>query len=217
MIKELLFMSDIFDKYYKHYDEWYEKNKCAYLSELEAIEKVLPKSGRGLEIGVGTARFAHPLGIAIGIDPAKNMVRIAKQRGVDVLVGYGECLSFKDTTFDYIAIIITLCFVKDPLKVLKETRRVLKKHGRVIICIIDKNSFLGEYHQKKKSIFYKEAHFFSVEELTKFLKTMGFNTSLYYQTISTLPDEMNSIEKPQRGYGRGSFVAVRAKKSLESN
>jgi len=210
-------MSNIFDKHYKQYDAWYEKNKCAYLSELEAIKKVLPKSGRGLEIGVGTGRFAHPLGIAIGIDPAKNMVEIAKQRGVDVLVGSGECLSFKNTTFDYVAIIITLCFVKDPLKVLKETRRVLKKHGKVIICIIDKNSFLGEYYQKKKSIFYHEAHFFSTEEVIVLLKTMGFNTSLYYQTIFTFPDKMNSIEKPQRGYGRGSFVIIRAKKLLESN
>ena len=60
-------MSRIFEKYYNQYDLWYEKNEFTYLSELEAIREVLPKSGRGLEIGVGTGRFAQSLGIAIGI------------------------------------------------------------------------------------------------------------------------------------------------------
>ncbi len=36
-------MSDFFDKHYKRYDVWYNKNKLAYLSELEAAKKVLPK------------------------------------------------------------------------------------------------------------------------------------------------------------------------------
>ena len=61
------------------------------------------------------------------------------------------------------------------------------------------------------------AHFFGAEELTELLKTMEFNAFSYYQTIFTLPNKMNSIEKPQRGYGRGSFVVMRAEKSLESN
>jgi len=79
---------NIFDKFYKKYDAWYERNKFAYLSELEAIKKVLPKKGKGLEIGVGTARFAKPLGIKYGIDPSKKMLEIAKKR--DVKLGYGE-------------------------------------------------------------------------------------------------------------------------------
>lgn len=210
-------MSTIFNKYYKQYDAWYEKNKYAYLSELEAIKKVLPKSGRGLEIGVGTGRFAHPLGITIGIDPAKNMIKIARQRGVDVLAGSGESLSFKNTTFDYVVIIITLCFVKDPSKVLQETNRVLKKHGKVIICIIDKNSFLGKYYLKKKSIFYHRAHFFSAEELTELLKTMGFNITSHYQTMFTFPDKMNSIDQPQRGFSRGGFIIMSAQKSFKKS
>jgi len=77
----------IFDKYYKKYDLWYERNRFAYLSELEAIKKVLPKKGKGLEIGVGTARFAKPLGIKYGIDPSKKMLEIAKKKGVNVRLG----------------------------------------------------------------------------------------------------------------------------------
>ena len=72
-------MSNIFDRYYKRYDAWYNKNKFAYLSELEAIKELLPKKGKGLEIGVGTARFAAPLGITTGVDPSENMLKIAKK------------------------------------------------------------------------------------------------------------------------------------------
>ncbi len=55
-------MSSIFDKYNKKYDAWYDRNKFAYLSELEAIKRVLPEKGYGVEIGVGSGRFAAPLG-----------------------------------------------------------------------------------------------------------------------------------------------------------
>ena len=208
-------MINIFERYYKRYDSWYDRNKFVYLSELEAIRKVLPKEGKGLEIGVGTGRFADGLGIKFGIDPSKNMLKIAKQRGIDARLGFGEYLAFKDATFDYAAIIITLCFVKDPQKVLKEARRVLKRHGKIIVGIIDKDSFLGKFYQKKKSVFYKGANFFSVKEVIDLLGIVGFSKFYYYQTVFKLLDEIDSTEKPQKSFGRGGFVAISATKSLE--
>lgn len=203
-------MNPVFDRYYKKYDAWYEKNKFAYLSELEALKKVLPKRGRGLEIGVGTGRFAASLGIATGIDPSKNMLRIAEKRGVDTQVGSGEHLPFGNSAFDYAVIIITICFVENPLRVLKETRRVLKKNGKIIIGIIDKDSFLGKFYRKKKSIFYQEANFFSVKEITDLLKTAKFSRFSYYQVLFELPNEINSIEKSRKGFGKGGFVIISA-------
>ena len=44
---------NIFYSYYKKYGAWYDKNKFAYLSEVEVVKKVLPQRGKGLEIGVG--------------------------------------------------------------------------------------------------------------------------------------------------------------------
>ena len=204
-------MSD-FDKNYKRYDSWYEKNKYVYLSELEAIKKVVPKSGKGLEIGVGTGRFAEPLGIKNGVEPSKNMAHIARERGIDVKIGIGEKIPFRNTTFDYVAIIITLCFVQNPQKVLKESRRVLKKKGKLIIGIIDKNSFLGKLYQKKKSAFYKQAHFFSATEVTELLKATGFNRFSYYETLFKHPRKTTSVEKPRKGCGKGSFVVISSQK-----
>jgi len=205
-------MSDVFGKHYKKYDAWYDKHKFAFLSELEAIKKILPRDEKGLEIGVGTGRFASGLGIKYGVDPSKNMLKIAKKRGIDVHRAQGERLPFDSSALDYITIIITLCFVKDPVKVLIEAKRVLKKRGKVIIGIIDKDSFLGRFYQGKKSLFYRQAHFFGVKEVTDLLKMSGFGRISYYQTIYKFPDKMHSVEKPKKGFGKGAFVVISGEK-----
>jgi len=204
-------MNYIFDRHYKKYDAWYDKHKFAFLSELAAIKKVLPRNKKGLEIGVGTGRFAAVLKTDIGIEPSNSMLEIARRRGVDARWGYGERLPFFNETFGYVSIIISLCFMSSPLRVLKEARRVLKKNGRIIIGIVDKKSFLGEFYRSKKSVFYKQARFFGVKEATDLLKKSGFAAFRYYQTISVLPDKMNSVEEPKKGFGEGGFVVISAK------
>jgi len=201
-------MSNVFDRYYKKYDAWYDRNKFAYLSKLRAIEKVLPKRGKGLEIGVGTGRFAAPLGIKSGVDPSKNMRDIARQRKIDAQFGFGEHLPFRSGTFDYVAIIITLCFVQNPMKVLKETKRVLKTNGKAIIGIIGKDSFLGIHYRKKKSIFYRQANFFNVKKVTELLEKTDFSRFSYYQTLYKLPNKIKSVQKPQKGFDKGGFVVI---------
>jgi ubiquinone/menaquinone biosynthesis C-methylase UbiE len=205
-------MRDVFDKHYKKYDAWYDNHKFAFLSELNAIRKVLPRNKKGLEIGVGTGRFASGLGIEYGVDPSENMLKIARKRGIDARRASGERLPFDSSTFDYAVVIITLCFVKDPVKVLIEAKRVLRKRGKIIIAIIDKDSFLGRFYQGEKSLFYRQAHFFGVKEVTNLLKMSGFGRITYYQTIYKFPDKINSVEKSKKGFGEGGFVVLSAKK-----
>jgi hypothetical protein len=67
---EFLFdMTNIFEESAQEYDEWYAQNEFAYLSELAAIKAFMPTEGHGLEIGVGTGRFAAALGIKVGVEP----------------------------------------------------------------------------------------------------------------------------------------------------
>jgi len=205
-------MNSVFDLYSKQYDAWYSRHEFAFLSEIEAIKKVLPPAGNGLEIGVGTGRFASSLGIATGVDPSREMLRIAKERSVNTHLGFGEMLPFPNEVFDYAAVIITLCFVRNPKKVIEEAYRVLKKSGKVIIGIVDRESFLGKFYQHKESVFYKKARFFSVIEVTELLEESDFSSFSYYQTISILPNDMKSVEKPKKGFGKGGFVVIAAKK-----
>jgi len=205
-------LSGIFDEYYREYDLWYERNKLAYLSELEAVKIALPEEGRGLEVGVGTGRFASRLGIPYGIDPSFRMAKFAEDRGVRVIVARGEEMPFKDDEFDYALIAITLCFVRDPERVIRETRRVLRDGGRIIVAIIDRDSFLGRAYQVKKSKFYEEARFFSVDEVVNLLGESGFDDFSLLQTIFRFPHELEEVERVEVGYGRGGFVVISARK-----
>ncbi len=205
-------MKGIFDENFKKYDQWYDKNKFAYLCELKLLKKVVPKKKKGLEIGVGTGRFAQKLGTDFGVDPSSNMLRIAQKRGIKTKIAKGEDLPFKDGEFDYVTIIITFCFLDNPDKVLAEVERVLKKNGKIIIAVVDKESFLGKFYQEKKSIFYKKARFFSIPLILELLGKQGFIDFSCYQTIFNLPDKINQIQKPKPGFGEGGFVVIQAKK-----
>jgi ubiquinone/menaquinone biosynthesis C-methylase UbiE len=114
------------------------------------LKKVVPKKGIGLEIEVGTGRFAQPLGVAFEIDPSKKMLEIAKKRGIKTFVGKRENLPLGDNEFDYVLIVIVICFVKNPERVISEARRVLKNNRKLIIGIVDKDSHLGKFYQQKK-------------------------------------------------------------------
>ncbi len=198
----------VFDAYSEKYDTWYDAHQAAFLSEVAAARKFMPKNKYGLEIGVGTGRFAAALGISVGIDPSPVMLKQAEKRGVGIQRGKGEDLPFPAKSFDYVAIFITLCFVTNPLQVLKEAARVLKQRGRIIIGIIDKRSFLGKLYSAKKSVFYKSAYFFSIPEITDLLKESGFRQFSYYQTITQLPEKMQVPERPTKGFGKGGFVVI---------
>ncbi len=201
---------DVFNKFYKKYDDWYDENKFIFLSELEAVRKVIPEEGKGLEIGVGSGRFASELNIEYGVDPSINMLKLAKARGVVVATGFGEELPFKDNSFDYAAILTTLSFVKNVSKVFYEAKRVVKKSGYIISGIIDEDSFLGElYKEKSTSKFYTHCKFLSSLELLDVYKKSDILITEIYQTLFKAPQLIDKIEKPKISFGEGGYVVVK--------
>lgn len=203
-----------FERYTEEYEDWFERNKFAYLSELEAIKSQLPKTGYGLEIGAGSGRFAAPLGIKLGVEPSKKMGEIARQRGIEAIDGVAEALPFDDARFDFALMITTICFLNDVETALKEAYRVLKPDGCLIIGFVDKDSPLGTLYQRHKedSLFYRVATFFSVEEVISHLKKTGFKNFSFTQTIFSSLAEIRNVEPIKDGYGKGSFVVIKARK-----
>lgn len=63
-----------FESLSQRYDAWFESHFYAYLSELEAVRRCVGSPQLALEVGVGTGRFAGPLGIGFGIDPSLKML-----------------------------------------------------------------------------------------------------------------------------------------------
>ena len=202
-----------FEQFYMRYEQWFIKHKFVYLSELNAIKKVLP-TGEGIEIGVGTGRFAIPFDIRYGVEPSLKMGFIARQRGINVIQAVAEALPIKSSSFDFATMITTVCFVDNLKKSFEEVWRILKPNGYIILGYIDKNSPLGQFYSrnKNKNPFYRYATFYSTEELITLLKNVGFGDFVFYQTIFKPLDKINSIEPLKKGYGEGSFIALRGKK-----
>lgn len=84
----------VFEQHAREYDRWFEEHVYAYESEVLAVRNLLPRSGARLEVGVGTGRFALPLGITVGVEPAHAMASIARQRGIRVYEARAEELPF---------------------------------------------------------------------------------------------------------------------------
>lgn len=200
----------IFDQNSKEYDDWFDKHPVWFQSELDALDKVVPYAGYGLEIGIGSGRFAEKCAINRGIDPSENMARIAEQRGTKTFLAKAENMPFLSETFDFAVMITTVCFLDDILQAFRETARILKPNGHFIIGMIDKDSPLGQKYQQNKedNPFYRDAHFHSVNEITEYLENTGFGDFEYWQTLITASEE--EPEEPQPGYGEGGFVVIKA-------
>lgn len=203
-----------FDMNAEQYEAWFDKNRYAYESELLAVKKALPVNGSGVEIGVGSGRFASPLNIVFGVEPSKKMRRLAIERGINVVDGTAEAIPFTDNSFDFCLLVTTICFLDDPEKAFKEVYRIIKQEGSVIIGFVDKDSPIGRSYQqyKSSSVFYREAVFYTTDDVVLYLKQAGFTGFCFYQTIFKPLYEIKQVEPVLPGYGRGSFIVIKAKK-----
>jgi ubiquinone/menaquinone biosynthesis C-methylase UbiE len=203
-----------FEEYTEKYEDWFEENRYAYQSEVNAVKDILPEFKNAVEIGVGSGKFALPLDIKLGIEPSAGMRKIARSRGIRVIDAAAEDLPFEDGSFDLALMVTTLCFLDDAKKAFSEVCRILKPDGYFINGFVDKNSKVGKIYQKHKhkSIFYNIATFYSTEEVIDLLKESGFKNFEFRQTIFNTLDNIDKIEPVKEGYGEGSFMAVRAQK-----
>ncbi len=97
-------------------------------------------NGKVLEVGMGTGRNLkyYPTGCSVtGIDKSEGMLEKAREKATDMknvtlLLMDAEHLEFPDNSFDYVVTTFVLCTIPDPVKALKEMRRVLKPSGELI-------------------------------------------------------------------------------------
>lgn len=207
---------DIFNEHVKAYEAWYKKYPNVYLSEVAAIKEQLlklPENINGIEVGLGTGRFSQPLGIKEGIEPSYEMRKKAIKRGIEVMEGVAERLPYGDLQFDFV-LFVTICHLNEIKTAFLQAYRVLKHGGAIIIGFIDKNQSIAKQYEEKRdrSTFYRHATFYTVNRIEKLLKEAGFRNFEYNQTLLGPLEKVNEIQTPKQGFGKGSFVVVKAVK-----
>lgn len=141
-----------FDAVAEEYDRWYDSPEGAsvFAAELACLRSVIPRTaGAWVEVGAGTGRFAQSLDIPLGIDVSSPMLLLARRRGVAVICGTGEQLPLRPGSFDGVLMVATLCFMRDPLRALRESARILRPDGRLVIGHIPADGPWGRYYRRK--------------------------------------------------------------------
>lgn len=203
-----------FDAFAQKYDSWYDtKGRVAFETELAALRPLLAFCPRPwLEVGVGTGRFAQALGIPLGVDPSAELLKLAKQRGIEAIQASGEELPFADGKFGTVFLLTTWEFLAEPLKVLAEIRRVLVPAGLLVNAYLDRDGKWGAGYVAKASAghpLFSHARFYTFEEVRQLTESAGFVVERVVSTLFQGPGETVAVEEPKRGYQPGaSFVVV---------
>jgi len=206
--------SSPFDRFASEYDAWFDgEGRLTFAIELRAFHELLPRLPKPwLEIGVGSGRFAQPLGIEAGVDPCVKLVEMARRRGVSTLLARGEELPFEAASFGTVFLIVTVCFLDQLSDVLREAKRVLVPNGRIVLATVLRDSPWGRFYRQRGKgghRFYRDARFYSYEQLVTLLLAAGLP---FVQVISTLfqrPAAVQRMEEPKEGYlPRAGFTIV---------
>ena len=197
-----------FDKDAQAYDEWYDAHPALYATELAAVHMAVP-GGTGLEIGVGTGRFAAPLGVEFGLDLSRNSLELARRRGVKVVQGDAYDLPIRERSLDFVLIVFVLELVEDVRGILTEAGAVLKENGALVLGFIDRDRPWGR-HFLETSDLRSYVNPPSPREIAAILGAIGFAVESSFQTLFGPPPDLEQAEEPRPGFGEGGFVVFRA-------
>jgi ubiquinone/menaquinone biosynthesis C-methylase UbiE len=149
--------------------------------ELVAREGEL-RGRRVLDVGCGTGRWAAALAERFGcevtgVDVSPEMLEVARERvphGVDLRFAAAERLPFADGSFERVLMTLVVHHVERGPS-FAEARRVLERHGKLVLLTFDPEHFAGYYLNRYFPSFLPidTKRFVPASTLTKELRAAG--------------------------------------------
>jgi ubiquinone/menaquinone biosynthesis C-methylase UbiE len=177
-----------------HYEEWYDTPEGRRADEFEkaSLSRLLenfPHARSVMEVGCGTGHFARWLGqqdlFAVGLDLSADMLAAAQLLdGLPLVQADAHRLPFADRTFDLVALVTTLEFLREPRVALGEAIRVSRQG--MVLGVLNRWSLLGlkrRLRERFRPTVYQSAHFYGIRELARLLKSVaGEQVGVVWQT-----------------------------------
>lgn len=163
------------------YNLWYLSQKEKFSKRFKKfLDQYQNKRGKVLDIGCSYGFFLEEAKAkgwdTYGIEIASVTAKESKKRGLNILNCNLKKAKFQKNFFDLITLWDVLEHLKNPLKVLRECKRILKKDGVLFIQSPNMNSFMSKFQREYWEWLMPNEHLwhFSPKTLRKILKEAGF-------------------------------------------
>ncbi len=231
-------MTSSFDLHATEYDRWFLANENLLRSELALLASCLGEPGRTLSVGCGSGLFEkllateHGIAVGHGIEPAEGMAAIARERGLDVVVGTAEATEYGEG-YDTVLFNGTPSYIPNLAEAFRRAYAALVPGGRIVVLDVPKESGYGVLYNLAAACgswehpvvadvkppnpypieFTSAANWRTTREKIELLEAQGFTALSFQQTLTTTPLHSNdAVEQPSPGHDRGSYVGIVATK-----
>lgn len=161
-----------------------DRNLRAHTRRLKKVQKYAapsPPETRLLDVGCSIGLFlkcAEEQGYVVtGVDPAANAAQTAVESGLDVKAGFLQELDLPESCYDIITLFEVIEHVADPIELLKECHRILKRGGFLFITTGNADGWTANFLKENWDYFdIKLGHvsFFNPASLYELAKRSGF-------------------------------------------
>jgi SAM-dependent methyltransferase len=189
----------VFERLADRYDSWYVRNRVIAENEARLV-RLFPPRPPSVEVGAGTGYFASRIPVDMAVEPAYRMLVKAHERGLETVQALGENLPLRSSGVATVYLIVTLCFLDNPDPVVAEIARVLKPWGRLVSCIVPRDSSWGRHYVelgRRGHPFYSRARFYTVQEMDLLYSRYGLTRTKTLGTLSFKPWERPRLENPK--------------------
>jgi demethylmenaquinone methyltransferase/2-methoxy-6-polyprenyl-1,4-benzoquinol methylase len=129
---------------------------------------------RAVEVGGGSGRVAREVGATV-VDPARGMLRRARERGLETVQGSATDLPHPEESVDAVLVVDAFHHFPHHERCLREMARVLKPGGVLVVREFDRSTLRGRWLDRAESLVGFDSRFYTAAELQRAIDGVGLD------------------------------------------